>query len=174
MDMTKFDSLEDPGFTAITGELRRWVKELGSPSNVEASRAKTPQQQEVAQMAQSLSLGESSGTQSIQPILRTQKDQNLEHQESQSQSIANVRNGSPHIPPSAQTPLHRQTTQTEARQPSASLGSTPLAHTILSSLPTPGAAPGGINIAGAGGDIRIGSSEQYLSGNFFGGIHLAQ
>jgi hypothetical protein len=28
MDMTKFEDVEDPGFIAVAGELRRWVKEL--------------------------------------------------------------------------------------------------------------------------------------------------
>lgn len=32
MDMTKFNDLEDAGFVAITGELRRWCKEVPSPS----------------------------------------------------------------------------------------------------------------------------------------------
>jgi hypothetical protein len=29
MDMTKFEDGNDPGFKAVAGELRRWVKELG-------------------------------------------------------------------------------------------------------------------------------------------------
>jgi hypothetical protein len=173
MDMTKFDSLEDPGFTAITGELRRWVKELGFPRNVDEPREKILQQQEVTQKVQSLSLGGSSGAQSIQPIPQTQNGQNLEHQESQPQNIADVRDGSSHISPPVQTPLHRQTTQPEARYPNAPLESTPPAQTIPTASPAPGAGPSGINIAGTGGDIRIGSSEQYLSGNFYGGVHLA-
>lgn len=28
MDMTKFASIDDPGFTAVCGELRRWIKEV--------------------------------------------------------------------------------------------------------------------------------------------------
>ena len=32
MDMTKFDDLEDAGFVAITGELRRWCKDVPSTS----------------------------------------------------------------------------------------------------------------------------------------------
>ena len=28
MNMTKFDSINDPGFLAIYGELRRWIKEI--------------------------------------------------------------------------------------------------------------------------------------------------
>jgi hypothetical protein len=28
MDMTKFEGPDDPGFVAVTGELRRWIKEL--------------------------------------------------------------------------------------------------------------------------------------------------
>jgi hypothetical protein len=29
MDMTRFEDGNDPGFKAVAGELRRWVKELG-------------------------------------------------------------------------------------------------------------------------------------------------
>lgn len=29
MGMTKFASAEDPGFLAVCGELRRWIKQLG-------------------------------------------------------------------------------------------------------------------------------------------------
>jgi hypothetical protein len=29
MDMTKFASVDDPGFLAVCGELRRWIKQLG-------------------------------------------------------------------------------------------------------------------------------------------------
>jgi hypothetical protein len=28
MDMTKFENADDPGFKAVVGELRRWVKEI--------------------------------------------------------------------------------------------------------------------------------------------------
>ncbi|RDW67886.1 hypothetical protein BP6252_09282 [Coleophoma cylindrospora] len=34
MDMTKFEYADDPGFTAIAGELRRWVKNLSASSRV--------------------------------------------------------------------------------------------------------------------------------------------
>jgi hypothetical protein len=33
MDMTKFEHEDDPGFRAIAGELRRWIKEVTVPSN---------------------------------------------------------------------------------------------------------------------------------------------
>ncbi len=33
MDMTKFEQGDDPGFTAVAGELRRWVKALSEPNN---------------------------------------------------------------------------------------------------------------------------------------------
>jgi hypothetical protein len=36
MDMTKFEHLDDPGFVAIAGELRRLVKELTVPNNASA------------------------------------------------------------------------------------------------------------------------------------------
>ena len=33
MDMTKFSALDDPGFVAVTGEVRRWVKALAVSAN---------------------------------------------------------------------------------------------------------------------------------------------
>ena len=44
MDMTKFEQGDDPGFTAIVGELRRWIKGLTVPRNVLVSGAARPQQ----------------------------------------------------------------------------------------------------------------------------------
>ena len=32
MDMTKFEHQGDPGFVQITGELRRWIKEISIAS----------------------------------------------------------------------------------------------------------------------------------------------
>jgi hypothetical protein len=46
MDMTKFEDTSDPGFTAVAGELRRWVRELVTPSDARAVAAATPQEQE--------------------------------------------------------------------------------------------------------------------------------
>lgn len=38
MDMTKFEDVDDPGFLAIAGELRRWCRELSSsPSGARAT-----------------------------------------------------------------------------------------------------------------------------------------
>ncbi|KAH0562800.1 hypothetical protein GP486_002572 [Trichoglossum hirsutum] len=34
MDMTKFEDAEDPGFVAVAGELRRWIKDLIKPEDV--------------------------------------------------------------------------------------------------------------------------------------------
>lgn len=31
MDMARFESVDDPGFVSVTGELRRWVRELTEP-----------------------------------------------------------------------------------------------------------------------------------------------
>jgi ankyrin repeat protein len=31
MDMTKFEDLDDPGFIAVAGEIRRWIRALGQP-----------------------------------------------------------------------------------------------------------------------------------------------
>ncbi|KAI9766019.1 MAG: hypothetical protein M1840_007026, partial [Geoglossum simile] len=39
-DMTKFEDRNDPGFKAIAGELRRWVKELDRSNSVEIASAK--------------------------------------------------------------------------------------------------------------------------------------
>lgn len=33
MDMTKFENADDPGFKAVAGEVRRWVKESIRPEN---------------------------------------------------------------------------------------------------------------------------------------------
>jgi hypothetical protein len=33
MNMTKFENVDDPGFKAVAGELRRWVKESIQPRN---------------------------------------------------------------------------------------------------------------------------------------------
>ncbi len=49
MDMTKFEQRDDPGFTAIAGELRRWVKELIVSSNAGMPEAAALQQQQVEQ-----------------------------------------------------------------------------------------------------------------------------
>jgi hypothetical protein len=37
MDMTKFSAMDDPGFVAVTGEVRRWVKALVVLANVDLS-----------------------------------------------------------------------------------------------------------------------------------------
>ena len=42
--MTKFEQGDDPGFTAIVGELRRWIKGLTVPRNASVSGAARPQQ----------------------------------------------------------------------------------------------------------------------------------
>jgi hypothetical protein len=39
MDMTKFENADDPGFKAIIGEIRRWVKALAVPSDAAAPEA---------------------------------------------------------------------------------------------------------------------------------------
>jgi protein SERAC1 len=47
MDMTKFETAEDPGFISLCGELRRWIKEAEmlkrrhkSPSQLDPSSGK--------------------------------------------------------------------------------------------------------------------------------------
>jgi hypothetical protein len=37
MDMTKFEDVDDPGFVAVTGELRRWIKELATAGRLQGS-----------------------------------------------------------------------------------------------------------------------------------------
>jgi hypothetical protein len=44
--MTKFEHLDDPGFIAVAGELRRWVKALDVPSNAAFPGVATSQQQQ--------------------------------------------------------------------------------------------------------------------------------
>ncbi|KAF4627699.1 hypothetical protein G7Y89_g10454 [Cudoniella acicularis] len=44
MDMTKFEHADDPGFTLVAGELRRWIKELTVPSNTSAPGAERSEQ----------------------------------------------------------------------------------------------------------------------------------
>jgi hypothetical protein len=43
MDMARFVSTDDPGFVAVCGELRRWVKGLGAVRNGPESRPVTGQ-----------------------------------------------------------------------------------------------------------------------------------
>ena len=52
MDMTKFEGEDDPGFITVVGELRRWIKELTSPSNVSVPITERPQQQRQAEQQQ--------------------------------------------------------------------------------------------------------------------------
>lgn len=42
MDMTKFENADDPGFQAVAGELRRWIKALARSENVRSSHDKSP------------------------------------------------------------------------------------------------------------------------------------
>jgi hypothetical protein len=37
MNMTKFEREDDPGFMAISGELRRWIKALTMPNGQQHS-----------------------------------------------------------------------------------------------------------------------------------------
>jgi hypothetical protein len=45
MDMIKFEDISDPGFIAVTGELRRWVRELTAPSQSKISVTIVPHQE---------------------------------------------------------------------------------------------------------------------------------
>jgi hypothetical protein len=42
--MTKFEHLDDPGFVAVAGELRRLIKELTVPNNASAPGAERSEQ----------------------------------------------------------------------------------------------------------------------------------
>lgn len=44
--MTKFEREDDPGFTAIAGELRRWIKEMIPQSNAGIHRVSALEQQQ--------------------------------------------------------------------------------------------------------------------------------
>jgi hypothetical protein len=46
MDMTKFADLDDAGFKAIAGELRRWVKEVVAAGNTNLSVAPSIQERQ--------------------------------------------------------------------------------------------------------------------------------
>jgi len=46
MDMTKFEDLEDPGFVAVAGELRRWIKELVGAGGASLSQSVIASSQE--------------------------------------------------------------------------------------------------------------------------------
>jgi len=52
--MTKFEDASDPGFIAIAGELRRWVKILTAPSDTQATAATTTKQQHEEQQQDAL------------------------------------------------------------------------------------------------------------------------
>jgi len=47
--MTKYEDASDPGFTAVVGELRRWIRELTAPSGTQVTSATTTQQREEQQ-----------------------------------------------------------------------------------------------------------------------------
>jgi hypothetical protein len=49
MDMTKFEHADDPSFTAIAGELRRWAKALSVSGNAEMPGKGALQQQQAEQ-----------------------------------------------------------------------------------------------------------------------------
>jgi hypothetical protein len=53
MDMTKFEGGDDPGLVAITGELRRWCRELSSANAGAPVRAIGQQEQLVRQNGRS-------------------------------------------------------------------------------------------------------------------------
>jgi hypothetical protein len=53
MDMTKFEGGDDPGFVAITGELRRWCRELSSANTRARAQAIGQQGQLVRQNSRS-------------------------------------------------------------------------------------------------------------------------
>lgn len=44
MDMTKFEDVNDPGFTAVAGELRRWSKELAQSEGPPSTSVDEPAQ----------------------------------------------------------------------------------------------------------------------------------
>jgi hypothetical protein len=47
--MTKFEDASDPGFIAIAGELRRWIRGLATQSDTQASSTIVTQQRQEEQ-----------------------------------------------------------------------------------------------------------------------------
>jgi hypothetical protein len=43
MDMTKFEHANDPGFVAVAGELRRWVKDLAAAQSAQKPGPSNPE-----------------------------------------------------------------------------------------------------------------------------------
>lgn len=43
MEMSKFGSIEDPGFVAVCGELRRWIRALPVVGGADADAEQTEQ-----------------------------------------------------------------------------------------------------------------------------------
>jgi hypothetical protein len=56
MDMTKFVDGDDPGFVAVAGELRRWVREVMAAGNTNLPVAVSIQERQAQQQAQQDSL----------------------------------------------------------------------------------------------------------------------
>ena len=116
MDMIRFGSIDDPGFTAVAGELRRWVKRISVSSTVE---------------------------QPAPPLVETPTTSGGDETESPANETL-----------SGNAPRANRT-------PTAS----PIPETVLSGEQSPRA---------AGSDVRIGNSEQNLSGTFYGNVHISQ
>lgn len=53
MDMTKFESVEDPGFMDVSTTLWRWVRDLAKQTNVTSVVSETPQSQSEIPQSQS-------------------------------------------------------------------------------------------------------------------------
>jgi hypothetical protein len=71
MDMTKFEDPDDPGFVAVTGELRRWCRELSSSCPSGARTVTGSQQVQLVPQAQLDSLSGNAAKQTIDSVART-------------------------------------------------------------------------------------------------------
>ncbi|KAF2665820.1 hypothetical protein BT63DRAFT_428769 [Microthyrium microscopicum] len=116
MDMIRFGSMDDPGFTAVAGELRRWVKRLDL-----STTARQPE------------------------------------------------------PPLIEVPMNNSAERTDSPPHQTLPGSVPSTSSTPAVPPTPDPTfRGGQSPIAAGGDVKIGNSEQNLSGNFYGSVQISQ
>ncbi|KAG9245258.1 hypothetical protein BJ878DRAFT_541478 [Calycina marina] len=77
MDMTKFNSVDDPGFIAVAGEIRRWTKELGR-SSVTLSGLLNSVSQSIPSPSDSLAR-EAMSSETSKPTEDTNPDETFEH-----------------------------------------------------------------------------------------------
>lgn len=87
VDMTKFENTEDPGFIAVVGELRRWVRDLSAATQKDIPKTEPLRRKPLVQMAQSLSISEEVGIQDDFKALQIQNSTPVKSPGSESQNI---------------------------------------------------------------------------------------